>query len=80
MIDPVSTVTIAHVPLIDHDELTAALRRGAVTLVDVLSPESFASAHIAGAINIPVADLARVAPSALPNRDADIVVYCGGPT
>jgi rhodanese-related sulfurtransferase len=50
------------------------------TLVDVLSPESYATRHIPGAINLPVADIPRRAPEVLPDRDAPIIVYCGSPT
>jgi rhodanese-related sulfurtransferase len=56
------------------------MRLGRIVLLDVLSPESFAALHIPGAINLPVADLARGAPEVLPDRHADIVAYCGGPT
>jgi rhodanese-related sulfurtransferase len=68
------------VPDVTRDELIRGLRAGRLTLVDVLSPESFAAMHIPGAINLPVATLARTAPEALPRRDAMIVAYCGGPT
>jgi rhodanese-related sulfurtransferase len=70
--DPASTITFA--------ELIGALERHDVVLVDVLSPESFASVHIPGAINLPVADIARRATALLPDRAAAIVAYCGGPT
>lgn len=70
----------AHVPEISHDELLRELRRRRLTLVDVLSPESFSSVHLPGAINLPVADLAGRAGAVLPDRRAPIVVYCGGPT
>jgi rhodanese-related sulfurtransferase len=65
---------------IGGDELIRALRERRVTLVDVLSPESFARKHIPGAINLPVADLSSGATLLLPNLAAAIVVYCGGPT
>jgi len=65
---------------ISRDELIGALREQRITLVDVLSPESFSTNHIPGAINIPVADIARRAGTELPDRDAGIVTYCGGPT
>jgi rhodanese-related sulfurtransferase len=70
----------AHVPSVSRDELVLALRRGQTTLVDVLSPESYAANHIDGAINLPVAQIASRAPAVLPDREAAIVVYCGGPT
>jgi rhodanese-related sulfurtransferase len=65
---------------ISRDELVRALRERRITLVDVLSPETFAARHIPGAINLPVADLARRAGKLLPDRNAPIVAYCGGPT
>jgi rhodanese-related sulfurtransferase len=65
---------------IAREELIRLLRAGGIALVDVLSPESFAAAHIPGAINLPVADIARRAPEVFRDRDADIVAYCGGPT
>jgi rhodanese-related sulfurtransferase len=61
-------------------ELVREMSRGQITLLDVLSPESFASMHIPGAINLPVVDLARRAADVLPDRRATIVTYCGGPT
>ena len=68
------------VPEISREELVAALRDGRVTLVDVLSPESFAANHIPGAINLPVADIPGHFSDVLQDRDAPVVVYCGGPT
>jgi rhodanese-related sulfurtransferase len=69
-----------NLPVISREELVRALRDRRVTLVDVLSPESFAGMHIPGAINLPVADIARDAARVLPDRDAPVVTYCGGPT
>jgi rhodanese-related sulfurtransferase len=62
------------------EELISALRGRRLTLVDVLSPESFAARHIPGALNLPVVDIARRAGEVLPDRHAPIVAYCGGPT
>ena len=62
------------------DELLRAVHAGRVTLVDVLSPESYAAAHIDGAINLPVADIRARAGQLVPDRARPIVVYCGGPT
>jgi len=70
----------AAVRTITRSDLIQALRVGRVTLVDVLSPESFATAHLPGAINLPVADIPRRAPEVLPDRNAPIVTYCGSPT
>ena len=73
-------VQTSHVPEISREELVAALRGGGVTLVDVLSPESFAANHLPRAINLPVADIPSRAAAVVRDRDAPIVVYCGGPT
>jgi rhodanese-related sulfurtransferase len=68
------------VPRISREELFPALRGGRLRLVDVLSPESFSSTHIPGAINLPVADIASRAGDLLPDKSEAIVTYCGGPT
>ena len=75
-----ATTPVESISTITRDELIGALRAGRIVLVDVLSPESFAARHIPGAINLPVADIARRAPDVLPDRAAPIVTYCGGPT
>ena len=67
------------VTTISRDELISALHNNSVVLLDVLSPESFAAAHIPGALNLPVADVAR-AHQVVADLDTPIVVYCGGPT
>jgi rhodanese-related sulfurtransferase len=68
------------IPEVSREDLIRELRDRRMTLIDVLSPESFAARHIPGAINLPVVDLARRAAEALPDRRARIVTYCGGPT
>jgi rhodanese-related sulfurtransferase len=65
---------------VSREDLIRGLRDGRITLLDVLSPESFAARHIPGAINLPVVDLARRAGDTLPDRRARIITYCGGPT
>jgi rhodanese-related sulfurtransferase len=65
---------------VSREELIGALRENRVTLVDVLSPESFAANHIPAAINLPVAEISRRAAAVLPDRNALVVTYCGGPT
>lgn len=67
-------------PELLREDLIRGLRARRITLVDVLSPESFAAMHIPGAISLPVVDLSRRAAEVLPDRDAAVVTYCGGPT
>jgi rhodanese-related sulfurtransferase len=75
-----SAVPTEHLDEIAREELIRALRERTISLVDVLSAESFAANHIPGAINLPVADVPTRALSVFPDRRAPIVTYCGGPT
>ncbi|MDX2011050.1 MAG: rhodanese-like domain-containing protein [Myxococcaceae bacterium] len=60
-------------PFIPPEEARALVKKGAV-LVDVRTPEEFASGHIEGAINIPVDQLdARKGEL---KKDAELVLYC----
>jgi len=47
-----------------------------LVLLDVRQPEEYAEAHIPGAFNIPLRELAQNLDK-LPDLDAEIVVYCG---
>jgi rhodanese-related sulfurtransferase len=65
-------------PRIGCEELRSKLERGErLVLVDALPPISYAHSHLPGAINVPPE---RVEPSWLarriPDREAEIVVYC----
>ena len=62
------------------EEMRATVRDPDVVVLDVLSAESYADAHLPGAINIPVEELRARAPVELPDLLRPIVVYCGGPT
>lgn len=59
---------------VSGDQAREMVASGA-TLVDVRTPEEFASGHIEGAMNIPVQHLERRLGD-LPNKQATIVVYC----
>jgi rhodanese-related sulfurtransferase/DNA-binding transcriptional ArsR family regulator len=62
---------------VSFEEFDDLARSGNVVLVDVRPASEFATAHVDGAVNIPVAELAaRI--GELPT-DADVVAYCRGP-
>jgi rhodanese-related sulfurtransferase len=62
---------------IERDELARRIEAGTVVLIDVRPPEEFTQGHIAGAISVPLAELAGWARQA-PKRK-QIVAYCRGP-
>jgi rhodanese-related sulfurtransferase len=69
------------IPLISREELQAKLDRGDdFVLVEALPPPNYRDGHLPGAINLPPIQVAELAPKRLPNRTADIVVYCASPT
>jgi rhodanese-related sulfurtransferase len=67
-------------PEISRDEIVRRLRDPSLAIVDVLPPESYAEAHLPGAVNLPLADVPRRAREVLPDPFREIAVYCGGGT
>jgi len=66
---------------ISSDELKAKMdRKDDFVLVEALAKASYDHAHLPGAINIPPDQVADLAPTLLPDKNADIVVYCASPT
>ena len=65
---------------VSREELMEKMGRGdALVLVDTTAERYFRHSHLPGAINLPVDGLRERAPELLPDRDADIVVYCIDP-
>lgn len=63
--------------VITRSELAQRLQRGDVVVIDVRPEPEYRSGHVAGAISVPVGDLARRLDQ-LPD-DTEIVAYCRGP-
>ena len=62
---------------IARDELKQKIDRGEkFTLVETLATTGYQHAHLPGAINLPPDKVTELAPQLLPDRNADIVVYC----
>ena len=55
-------------------------RKDDFVLVETLATATYDHAHLPGAINIPPDQVAALAPTLLPDKNADIVVYCASPT
>lgn len=62
---------------IDRATLVARVRRGEVALIDVRPAEEYRAGHLAGALSVPLPDLARRL-TELP-ADREVVAYCRGP-
>jgi rhodanese-related sulfurtransferase len=62
---------------IGRDELRAKMDRGdPVVLVEVLAPPYYRHSHLPGALNIPSGKVGEMAPDLLPDKDAEVVLYC----
>ncbi len=62
---------------ISREELKAKLDRGEdVVLVEALGEGRYEEAHLPGAVNIPHDRVDELAPRLLPDKGAQIVVYC----
>ncbi|ORB30140.1 rhodanese-like domain-containing protein [Mycolicibacterium parafortuitum] len=65
---------------IDPADLAAARAAGhSPIVVDTRSAEAFDQGHLPGALHLPGGELAQRARRELPDRTADVVVYCWGP-
>jgi phage shock protein E len=60
---------------IDRDGLRRRLAEGGAQLVEVLPRSEFEDEHLPGAVNIPLAEIGREAPSRL-DRRRPVIVYC----
>ena len=63
---------------ISLSELAARLNDPLLTVVDVLPTTAYQQGHIPGALNLPLAEVAERAPAMLPDKHAEIAVYCAG--
>ncbi|HIA07506.1 MAG TPA: metalloregulator ArsR/SmtB family transcription factor [Chromatiaceae bacterium] len=60
-----------------REELLARAHDGLVTVLDVRPAEEYAAGHVAGAVNIPLAELEHCLKDL--DLDREIVAYCRGP-
>ena len=69
------------VAAISRDELKMKIDRAEkFRLVETLPAASYHHAHLPGAINLPPDQVKQLAPTLLPDKAADIVVYGANPT
>jgi rhodanese-related sulfurtransferase len=49
-------------------------------IAEILGPQYFSSGHLPGALNLPLEGFAESAQRALPDKAAEVVVYCASST
>lgn len=62
--------------MVRRDEVRNRIEAGRTILVEALPPEYYRKAHLPGALNLPVDEVDSLAPTLLPDRSAEIIVYC----
>ena len=68
---------MANVANIGREELRARVDGGEHTiLLEVLAPRYFRHSHLPGALNLPPGKVREMAPTLLPDKGAEIVLYC----
>jgi rhodanese-related sulfurtransferase len=55
-------------------------RKEPILLVETLPRTAYEHAHLPGAISLPPDQTKELAPKLLPDKSAEIVVYCASPT
>jgi rhodanese-related sulfurtransferase len=69
------------VKTISRDELKEKIDRGDnFVLVETLARVAYEHAHLPRALNLPPDQVKQLAAKLLPDKDAEIVVYCASPT
>ena len=62
---------------IGRDELRAKIDVGdPFILVEVLAPHYYRHSHLPGALNLPPGKVVEMAPDLLPDKNAEVVLYC----
>ena len=62
---------------IGRDELQAKIDRGdPFILLEVLAPQYYRHSHLPGALNLPPGKVGKMAPTLLPDKNTEIVLYC----
>lgn len=70
-----NTREILNIKEITYDELLEKIKDGTI-LIDVRTRQEFLEEHIRGAILIPYYDISKKIAAVVPNKDAEIIVYC----
>ncbi len=62
---------------IGREELRAKVDRGdPFILLEVLASQYYRHSHLPGALNLPPGEVGEMAPALLPDKKAEVVLYC----
>ena len=62
---------------IGREELQAKMDRGdPFILLEVLAPQYYRHSHLPGALSLPPGKVGEMAPALLPDKKAEVVLYC----
>lgn len=61
---------------ISPEEAKRRMEAGGVTVLDVREPDEYADGHIPGAMLLPLGEVRAHAPRLLPDKNAELLVYC----
>jgi rhodanese-related sulfurtransferase len=64
------------IPTIARDQVKADADAHKATLVEALPPDIFKRSHLPKSLNIPIAKAEQLIPKLLPDKSAEIIVYC----
>ena len=66
---------------VTREELKGKMDGGeSFTLVETLAEVAYQHEHLPGAVNLPPERVRELAPTLLPDKRAEIIVYCSSPT
>lgn len=68
------------IPNLARDEVRRRIDEGKATVVEALPESSYREAHLPGALLLPHDEVDQLAPGLLPDRQAEIIVYCASAT
>jgi rhodanese-related sulfurtransferase len=78
--DSLSEEENAMIVTISRDDLKKKIDAGEdFVLAEILPEDAYAKGHLRGAVNMPGARVAELAPALIPDKSSDVVVYCGSP-
>jgi rhodanese-related sulfurtransferase len=79
--NPTTTKGTIMAGTISREDLQAKINRhDKFTLVETLAEDHFREGHLPGAVNLPPDKVGERASQALPDRNAEVVVYCSSPS